>query len=273
MRKVITYLFLILLLASCEEQSDWNLQKATNDLIVVDGIITNEFKTQTITLSRPVAQLNEEAEPVSGATILVSSNQVSYTFHEDPLQPGRYLSDQAFTGIKNRTYSLLVTSGNRVFSSKAILEPPAATFAFIAYQKKPADNKFFFKRLQVSYNPVNPAMYEILLDWSTAPGYTNQNPDSCKAKVYYYTLPTIDVSEVLAPAMEEVTFPSGTIVTERRYSLSREHAAFIRAILLETTWKGGYFNTASANVPTNMSTGALGFFGACGVTEKVEVAK
>ena len=116
-------------------------------------------------------------------------------------------------------------------------------------------------------------MYEILLDWSAVPGFEQQNPDSCKAVLYYYTLPTIEVSQVLAPTLEKVTFPKGTLITERRYSLTDEHAAYFRALLLETTWSGGFFNTASANVPTNLSTGALGFFGACGVTEKTEMVK
>ena len=111
------------------------------------------------------------------------------------------------------------------------------------------------------------------VDWSSAPGYETENPELYKAKLYYYTLPTIDVNEVFAPNIEKVGFPSGTKITVRRYSLTDEHAAFLRALLLETTWSGGYFNTASANIPTNLSTGALGFFGACGVAEQKETAK
>jgi len=273
MFKLLKYLFLILLLASCEEQSDWNLKTANNGYIVVGGIITNELKIQTLTISKTVAHLNEKPQYVSGATVLVSSNLLTYTFHEDSLLPGTYLSDKAFAGIRNKTYSLFITSGNKVYSSKAVLAPPAANFVFIAYQKSASEKKYHFNKVQVSYNPVSNAMFEILLDWSAAPGYENEKPDSCKAKLYYYTLPTIDVSEVLAPTLEKITFPSGTVITERRYSLTDEHAAFIRALLLETTWQGGFFNTASANVPTNLSAGALGFFGACGVIEKVEVAK
>ncbi len=271
MQKLIIYLFLILFLASCEEQSDWNLQKANNEFIVVDGIITNELKIQTITISKPLAQLNEKPLPVGGATVLVSSDQGTYTFHESAELPGTYLSDKAFTGIKTRTYSLLITSGNRVYVSKALLSP-AADFAFLKY-KSVSKNIYQITAVSLFYNPDKAAMYEITLDWSSAPGYRNTNPDSCKAKLYSYTLPTLDVSEVFAPTIEKVNFPAGTVITERRYSLTDEHAAFIRAILLETTWQGGLFNTASANVPTNMSEGALGFFGACGVTEKQETVK
>ena len=269
MQKLLTYLLLILLLTSCEEQTDWNLQPGTNDFIIVDGIITNELKVQSIILSKPVAYLNEQPQPVNNATILVSSNQLSYTFHEDALHPGTYLSDKAFAGLKNRTYTLLITSGSKVYSSKAVLAA-AVDFVFLRYLKNENEKKYRIIWVANAFHPERPAMYEIQLDWSVAPGYENVNPDSCKAKLFYYTLPTLDVSEIFAPNLEKLTFPPGTVITERKYALTDEHAAFIRAVLLENTWQGGFFNTASANIPTNISEGAKGFFGACGVVEKSE---
>ena len=275
MQKLFTYLILIVLLASCEELSEHTLHTENHDFIVVDGMITNEVKFQTITLSKPVSQLNEKPQPVSGATILVSSELQVYTFHEDSTDAGRYISDIQFTGIRNRTYSLLVTSGSDVYSAKAVLEPPVLLTEFIPlqYVKNTDDDMYRIAKIPSSYNPANYAMFEIMLDWSMAPGYENLNPDSCRAKLYYYTLPTIDVSEVFAPGTEKITFPAGTIMTQRRYSLTYEHALFFRALLLETTWSGGYFNTAPANIPTNMSEGAAGFFGACGVMEKSEIVE
>jgi len=273
MKKLLTYLFSILILASCEEQTDWELHKAGNDFVVVDGIITNEFKVQTLTLNNPVTAINEKPQPVSGAVVLVSSDLLTHTFIEDSLHPGTYRSEKPFIGLRNKTYSLLITSGTNVYSSKAELPPPVEKFNFPEYQKDESDNKYYFTKVPVPYFPVLPAMFEIQLDWLSAPGYETENPDLCKAKLYYYTLPTIDVSEVFAPGIEKVGFPSGTNITVRRYSLTDEHAAFMRALLLETTWSGGYFNTASANLPTNLSTGAIGFFGACGVAEQTEIAK
>lgn len=274
MQKLIKYLMIILLLPSCEEQFDWNLQTLSNDLMVVDGIITNELKVQNIFLSKTVDGVNDPPLPVTGATVLVSSDQLTYTFHEDPLKPGNYLSDQAFIGIKNRTYSLLITAGNKVYSAKALLAPaiPMLEFLFLRYQKNGNDNKSRITWVANPYNSERPAMFEILLDWSSVHGYENVSPDLCKAKLFYYSLPSLDVSEIFAPTLEKITFPSGTLITERRYSLTDEHAAFIRAVLLETTWQGGFFNTASANIPTNMSEGAVGFFGACGVVEKQKTA-
>lgn len=273
MKKLVPYLFLILLFASCEEQTLWELQNKENDFIVVDGIVTSELKQQTLTIAQPISAINNKPQPLSGMTVLVSSNQLVYEYREMPDQPGTYVSTTEFQGVKGRTYSLLITKENKAYSAKAVLAAPVTSFTFIEYQKNAGERKYHFTKVPFPYNPTQPAMFEIQLNWSTAPGYENENPELCKAKLYYYSLPTLDVSELFAPNFEKIEFPSGTIITERRYSLTNEHASYIRAMLLETTWQGGFFNTASANVPTNLSEGAIGFFGACGVTEQIEIAK
>lgn len=272
MKKLCKYLLLILVLTSCEEKINWDIKTANNPFIVVDGIITSELKPQTISLSRPVSMINELAQPVSGATVLVSLNQLVYTFHEDMTHRGKYISDIAFQGIRNKSYTLLITAGAKAYSANAVMTSPEK-LTFVEYQLNAAENKYRFTKVPFPYNPEFSAMFEILLDWSLAPGYEKENPDSCKQKLFYYTLKTIDVSEVFAPGMVKITFPPGTLITERRYSLTDEHAAFIRAMLLETTWQGGYFNTATANIPTNLSEGAVGYFGACGVVEEKATAK
>jgi len=274
MKKIFSILLLIVLLASCEDKSDWDIKTASNDYVVVDAIITSEFKFQTIVLSKPVKTINGKPEPVSGATVIISSSQQVYNFHENPAQAGNYISDIEFAGIRNRTYSVSITAGNKVFSAKAVLEPPAllTDLAGIPYQQV-NDSMYRLTKSPNNYNPAKPAMFEIVLDWSKVSGYQNEDSASCRVKLFFYSLPTIDVSEVFAPLLEKVWFPKATVITQRRYSLTDEHAAFLRAMLLETTWTGGYFDTAPANVPTNMSDGALGFFGACGVVEKQEIVK
>jgi hypothetical protein len=272
MRKLLTYFLLSVLLHSCEEKTDWPLQQGNNDFIVVDGIITDEMQYHSIKISKPVSDINQPAQAVSDATVLVSSDQTVYTFHEDPVLKGTYISNESFKGINDKIYSLNITTGGNLYSAKAILAPPE-DMEFIGYEKNADDANYHLTNVPFPYNPDRSARYEILLDWSSAPGYESANPDLCKAKLYYYVLKTLDVSEIFAPGMEKITFPSGTVITERRYSLTDEHAAFIRALLLETTWQGGFFNTATANIPTNLSSGAAGFFGACGVTEQAEVVK
>jgi len=53
------YIFIALSFFSCEKKVDWPLQNQPNDMIVVDGMITDEQKQHQVKLSLPVSQLNE----------------------------------------------------------------------------------------------------------------------------------------------------------------------------------------------------------------------
>ena len=50
-------------------------------------------------------------------------------------------------------------------------------------------------------------------------------------------------------------------------------AAYLRALLMETEWQGGAFDEASANLPTNITNGGLGYFAVCGVLADTLVAE
>jgi hypothetical protein len=272
-------LYIILLIAvsilgfsSCEQQTDWPLDELSGDFIVVDGNITSEVKLQEIRLQKPVSNPNDDPVAVGGADVIVSTEDNVYNFREDPARPGVYQSEEAFGGKAGKTYSLIISHDNRIISAKATMVQ-ATDFIFLRYVRQ--NNTKLFRIVWVAnpYNARRPAMYEILLDWSSVPGYENADPGSTKARLLYYTLPTLDVSQIFAPSLETVLFPPGTLITEKRYSLAPAHAEFIRALLSETNWQGGLFNSAAANLPTNLSNNATGYFGACAVTTKTDVAR
>lgn len=256
---------MLILLLSCEKQTEWKLDGNPGDLIIVEGIITDEQKIHVIKLSFPAGQLNEVSAPVTGAVVLISNEDSVLQLTENPSGSGIYVTDSLFIALINKHYTLQVHYNNNIFTAKASMIQ-GAFFSPLKYSKNTDDNLFHIDWVANAYNAEDAAMYEVDLDWSELPQYQSSDPDSCKAKLFYYTLPTLDVSEILAPGKQKISFPAGTIITERRYSLSPEHADFIRALLLETTWQGGFFDSEHANLPTNLSAGAVGFFGACSVT-------
>lgn len=273
MKKIIKYIFLSFLLVACETETDWPLQTGNKNFIVVDGIITDENKIQTVRLSHPVENLNAAATPVTGATVLVTLQDAIYKFTEMSGNPGTYVSNISFAGKKNKIHSLLITSGNNIYSAKTSMEP-GALFLPLNYILDGETGLYHITRVYNNQlNPNRPAMFEILLDWSQVAGYQDTDPGLCKARLLYYVLPTLDVSQVFSPGIEQVSFPAGTSIVENRYSLTDEHAGYIRELLSETTWQGGLFNSAPANIPTNLSQGAVGYFGACAVTTRIEIAK
>ncbi len=263
---------IIFIHTGCEREVSWPLENIENDFVVVEGVITDEYKHQTIKLNRTISSPNETPEPVSGAEVLISTVDSVYTFSEDSTAPGIYNSVVPFAGIVENEYTLFLNAEGKIITAKAIM-PPGADFQFLRYSRQ-GNKEMLYNIVWVAnqYNADRPAMYEIMLDWSMVAGYENTSYDSTHARLLYYTLPTLDVSQMFAPAMENVPFPRGTLITEKRYSLTTQHAAYLRAMLAETKFQGGLFNSVPSNLPVNLSNNGLGFFGACAVTIKTRIA-
>jgi hypothetical protein len=117
----------------------------------------------------------------------------------------------------------------------------------------------------VAYGALKPSMisFEIV------------NPRSVDkyTEIWYYTFPGADVDNILPTPTESLEFVSGTTFKQIKYSLSNKHYLFLRSVLLETKYAGGVLGSVRANVPTNISNGGLGFFGACSVKERLKKIK
>ncbi len=264
MRKAFFYI-MMLALAGCEKQVDRPILAEDLNLLVVDATITDEHKPQTIRLTRTVTELNALPQPISGASVIISDpNHPPLFLNEQVPNSGVYQLPGFFHANPNVEYTLLISVDGKVYSAKAQMAENGP-FTRLRYQKDAANNLYRIVWVANPYDALHPAMFEILLDWSAVAGYTSLPAESCRAKLYYYTLPTLDVSEIFAPEMEQIRFPLGTKIVERKYSLNPAHAEFVRALISETNWKGGLFDSAPANVPTNLSEGAVGFFAVCDV--------
>jgi hypothetical protein len=265
MRKIALFVFALIAFFSCQKQTEWQLKNGNYDFIVVDGMLTDEAKSHIIKISRPTPNINETSEAVSNATVTLSDGDSIYTLVEQPANSGLYRTKSNFAAKSENAYTLNILAGGKTYSAKTTMAT-GSYFKTLRYTKNNDDNLYKITWVANAYNPQKPAMYEILIDWSAVQGYEILNAELCKAKLYYYSLPSIDVTQIFAPELEKVSFPAGTIITERKYSLTSEHASFCRALLLETSWKGGLFDSAPANLPTNLSNGAIGFFSVCSVT-------
>ena len=266
MKKGILFIVFLLSLYSCVKKTDWPVTGNVPGLIVVDGILTDEPKRQVIRITYPTAALNEIPTPVSGANVVINNEDSTYQLMEIPAGSGLYTTSSNFSAVLGKNYSLLIFFGEKVYSAKASMTP-GRVFNPLHYVKNDGDNLFHIDYVASTFNTELPAMWEVMLDWSKVSGYEQTDSSLCQKRMLFYTLPTLDVSEIFAPEMEKISFPAGTRITEKRYSLSPNHAAFIRTLLSETNWQGGLFCSAPANVLTNLSSGATGYFGVCAVTE------
>jgi hypothetical protein len=254
-------LFLILSIAvfiSCEEKIDVEPIGRNKSMYAVDGLITNEKKQHEIKITFLSGHINENPEPATGGIVYISDGENNYMLRESPLLSGIYITD-SIRAVVGKQYQLTINFGNKSFFAISGLEPVSPLVHCSYYS---VGNNLY----QLAPNLISnsPAMWEYNIDWSSV-GPINESDSIMKAKLLYYNLGTIDIPQVFATGKEDVKFPAGAIIYERKYSLTKEHTDFLRSLLLENDWTGGNFDAAHANLLTNMSEGAIGFFGACTV--------
>jgi hypothetical protein len=98
----------VLTLICCEPQQeiDWKLDSIPARL-VVEGSITDELKTQSVTLRKSAEYFsNAKAEVVSNAAVTISDGENVFTLPEDPAGSGIYKTTDEVKGEVGRLYTL-----------------------------------------------------------------------------------------------------------------------------------------------------------------------
>lgn len=242
--------------AACEEKVDLPLDSGNTDLLVVDGVLTNELRNHVIKLSRPYGEQNGEPEPVSGAAVFIFEDTVATMLTEFPTGSGSYYTP-ARRAVFGKTYTLIIRhAGKNYFAQDgSVPVEPLPTLQYRAVGDEYA--------LTFNGSGDDPYYVEYLVDWQNTP--TCSDTGGCDARLMFYDLKTVDVNEIYKPERAPFTFPAGSLVIRRKYSVSPRYKAFLRSMLSETEWRGGVFDVQRSDVITNLSAGAVGFFAVCSV--------
>ena len=255
--KILFLLFVLLLGWSCgEEVIPWNLQEGHSDLLVVEGMLTNERKVHQVKISRPMADPNSDPEMVRGALVNIFVDTISVRLRES--EPGLYNSGPNVRAVFGKVYTLFIYYQGTEYYATAFMVP-VTPMDPLRYHKIDGQNNLYALDLSETDDP---SMMEIILDWSHLPAYQGVPPEDTHARIVYYTVNSVDVNEMFRPNKEIVYFPAGTRVNRRKYSLSPPHEDFVRTLMAETEWRGGSFDVQPGNVQTNLSEGAIGYFSA-----------
>lgn len=243
MRYTILYLLLCVLLVACEEATDFPLTTEDSNLVVVEGILTNENISHRIKLTRPYKTQNETPEAITGAVVTLKDENSTYILTESPTGSGEYYTPQ-MRAVTARVYTLTIVYNEKEYTAQDSAVPVEALDA-IQYTK--AGDAY-----ELVFNPSGeePNFIE----------YTIAENNTTVGRLVYYDLKTLDVNEIYKPGKEDYTFHAGAVVIRRKYSVSPVYRAFLRSMLSETEWRGGVFDVQRDNVSTNLSEGAVGFF-------------
>jgi hypothetical protein len=267
------YLLFLLSICSCEEKTDWDIQTGPTDALVIDAMITNEYKYQTVRLTRPFPDPNGQAVPVTGADVAVTMDDAVLSFVEEPGYPGTYSSKIKVAGTIDKQYTLVVRYEDQVFNAQTTMIPVIPSWPLVIVPVDGSDTMRTLEWIAPEYKPEDLAMYQVDIDWShlVEPG---SGDTLTYARLFRYTLNTIDVNYVIFPQdKEEVYFPVGSILIARKFSVTEDYGNYLRALLSETEWQGSLFEEIRGNLPTNISNGGLGYFSACSVVADTIVVK
>ncbi|MEP2668410.1 MAG: DUF4249 family protein [Cyclobacteriaceae bacterium] len=250
----IVFLLIALVLFSCDEEKiNKELMTVDSDLLVVEGVLTNEKKNHKIKLSHPHQTLNGNDEPVSGAVVtIIEGNEKVYEATEVPAGSGNYFTEE-MTAVFGKLYVLYIQNDGKDYFAVAGSVPVEPMGEFQYY--KVGDDLY---SLQFADSGESPNYVDYYISWANTPSC--QTEDLCEGRLVYYDLKTIDVNSLFKPDKEDFLFPANSIVVRRKYSVSNGYKTFLRSVLSETEWRGGVFDVQRENVPTNLSAGATGYF-------------
>lgn len=277
MKILFPYCFAIIMvgIAACEEEFDYK-NKVADDLgtqLVVNAWITSNPEPQTVWLKKLVAVTDEGTTnpPVSGALVTLKNPNGTWLLNE--VTSGEYVTDSTWRVDPNTTTELSIVWEGEQYQASAFMKKAEDFEPFKAYSAEELG-------IQVDARAK---------DWPVIPFLTNQfgysdparwelrffinNPnlppiDTSQSEVFF-THPNLETDGLLS--LESIDYkivPDSTSMILSKFSLSDEGYEYYRSVLKETDWSGDLYSTIPGNVPSNISNGGLGFFGASHVITK-----
>ena len=167
MRKLLKYsvLFIILIICgTCSEPYTPEISKY-EDILVIDGIITNEPGPYEVRISRSFKYSDSEGQPEHHATVLIKDDQGNIASMEET-SPGIYSTiDPDFRGIIGRQYQLYVNTyvDQQVYESEFVelKKVPEIENLYAEFGEKASDTELEqgFHIYVDTYDPENQTRY------------------------------------------------------------------------------------------------------------------
>ncbi|HLP33104.1 MAG TPA: DUF4249 domain-containing protein [Bacteroidia bacterium] len=243
----------VALFSSCEEVIDYDLDTAESKL-VIDGLISDQPGPYYVKLSLTAPYLkNEPTARVSGALVIVKDDLNNVDTLKEEL-PGNYKTSASFPqGQVGRTYSLLVSYKGKNYTASGKILPVANidSLSYI-YRKEgvsyPEDGYYVTMYAQEPAGQGNSYRFKFLQN-----GYFSNRSD----RFVIANDEFVDGNYITFTTPFPVNM-NDTIVLEGQ-SLTPEAYLYYMALVTQMN-PNGFFDSPPANLPTNISGGALGYF-------------
>ncbi len=278
MKKFFYGILSLILTASCTEEVEIELD-STFTRLVVFGEITTDTTTHEVELKKSADYFfNQPAERISNARVELSYSDTAFVLQENPEAPGIYQTPSDFFGSPGKTYTLTIgevdideDGEDESYTASSYLAPinpiDSITLMYTA-------NSFFSGwEIQVwTWDPLGVKNYYVfkalvngVLVTDTLNELIIQNDDLFDGN-YTYGI----TSQFLMDSGDEYLKP-GDVVTFEANGITEEYYNFLLQAQTESFGQNPLFSGPPANVSTNLSNGALGFFTAYSVSRASKV--
>ncbi len=259
MKNILAILFISSLLFSCTEKIQLDLATLEEPFLIVDATIDDRPSADTIILnysSNYYAGGLPEAETT--AQVSVSFNDSTYTFVHLDQKPGYYISPANFLPRPNFNYKLEIEAKGKSYRGESYMYPVPTIDSIgqkrlddditlgggeieitISFQEPPGIRNYYLFRESVNdtfyyenLNEYGSVFDDFILD--------GQYADLIPYGIFEYLIG--DTIEIFAHSMDETAYE------------------IYNALLTESEFKGGFFDSPSNNVPSNIAGGAKGLF-------------
>ncbi len=263
--KSVFYLLIgVLVFQSCKEKIDIDIP-AGEIKVVVEAEVTTEMDSSYVKLSKTADYYSNDPYPViTNAAVTLTLNGVATVFSH--VGNGIYRAPSPFVGVRGQTYNLDVVYDGKTYTSKAVLEPMFRIDSiFQVFKPKEGFIKEgysinyigFDDRPKIKYTYFRLGYYDTIvhrdsLDDNKILFNSDQTPIGVQ---YSFELPF-------------TRFKIGEECIMIFRSVDKNMNDFIEAYNTQTSGAPGPFQSPPANLPTNITGGAIGYFATYDVVRK-----
>ncbi|MDR0541856.1 MAG: DUF4249 domain-containing protein [Dysgonamonadaceae bacterium] len=265
MKNIISLFLVVLMFASCTERMDIDLDGVPPQLVIYGSISTDATQHRISVMRSSDYFSNATPESISGATVTISDGGNVFVLTESPTEKGVYQTAPDVFGVEGKTYILTVVAA---FNGET-KEYTAASFLPYSVQ---VDSVLL---QQHSNDLPNTTAVDALL-YGTLPNseniclnvlpFGNDNLPLNDKLTAYSIISDIQQFNPLKLTLRNVEKQS--IANLQIQTITKEYADYVLAVQQELRWSIPIFSSPPANVPANISGGAVGFFTAYAIKKK-----
>jgi hypothetical protein len=240
-------------LSSCKEQIEIEMKDA-NPLLVVEGEVSTELDSSYVKLSLTTNYYNAESAPII-KTATVSVNGVPFNFV--PSQ-NLYRPASGYIGKTDSIYNLLVQYDNRTYSAKTTLERMFRIDSFFQTWKE--KEGFLDAGYSVSYAGFDDRPQKKYTYFINGYFDTIVQRDSMDKSPVLFDNSQTPVNKPYVFEIPFARFNSGDEYIAIFRSVDKNMNDFLSTYSEQDPNIPGPFQTPPANLPTNITGGAVGYF-------------